>query len=152
MVIRKINSVFARHGRVLFGVITIVIVISFMGILRPGGFTVPKKVQNRHDNDQGCSHQANDQCARSRIVVVEGSQNIGGASVCVNRQWGGKPAWRCKENRRHHQKIARTHLRLQKMRAIISKRELKKLDKIFNIVTVDTKKLESKCEQKYLFD
>lgn len=37
MVIRKINSIFARHGRVLFGIVTVVIVISFMGILRPGG-------------------------------------------------------------------------------------------------------------------
>ena len=37
MVIRKMNTVFARHGRLIFGVITVIIVISFMGILRPGG-------------------------------------------------------------------------------------------------------------------
>ncbi len=68
-------------------------------------------------------------------------------------QWGGKPAWRCVENRRHHQRIARTHLRLPKMRDIISSRDLKKLDKRFNIVSVDpTKKPAIKHEQKYLFD
>ena len=37
MVIRKMNTVFARHGRLIFGVITVIIVVSFMGILRPGG-------------------------------------------------------------------------------------------------------------------
>jgi SurA-like N-terminal domain len=37
MVIRKMNSIFARHGRVLFGLITIVIVISFMGLMSPNG-------------------------------------------------------------------------------------------------------------------
>ena len=31
------NSVFARHGRLIFGVITVIIIVSFMGILRPGG-------------------------------------------------------------------------------------------------------------------
>ncbi len=36
MVIRKINSVFARHGRIIFGLITIVIIISFMGFMQPG--------------------------------------------------------------------------------------------------------------------
>ena len=36
MVIRKLNSVFARHGRVLFGLITIVIIIAFMGFMQPG--------------------------------------------------------------------------------------------------------------------
>ena len=37
MVIRKMNSVFARHGRLLFGIITVIIIISFMGIMSPGG-------------------------------------------------------------------------------------------------------------------
>ncbi len=40
MVIRKINSVFARHGRVIFGVITVIIIVSFMGFMQPGsGFS-----------------------------------------------------------------------------------------------------------------
>ncbi|MHC4328317.1 MAG: AAA domain-containing protein, partial [Planctomycetota bacterium] len=42
-------------------------------------------------------------------------------------EWGGKPCWRCTINKRHHQRVARTHLRLPKMRAIIPKRELAKL-------------------------
>ena len=37
MVIRKMNSVFARHGRLIFGVVTVIIVVSFMGLLRPSG-------------------------------------------------------------------------------------------------------------------
>jgi hypothetical protein len=68
-------------------------------------------------------------------------------------EWGGKSAWRCLENRRHHQKMARTHLRLPKMRAIIPKRYLLKLDKQFNIISGNAaKKPEQKYKQKYLFD
>ncbi|MBU8901640.1 MAG: SurA N-terminal domain-containing protein, partial [Victivallales bacterium] len=37
MVIRKMNSVFAKHGRLIFGLITVVIVIAFMGVLNPNG-------------------------------------------------------------------------------------------------------------------
>jgi len=48
-------------------------------------------------------------------------------------EWGGKPAWRCIENRHHHQRVARTHLRLPKMRAIVPKRKLRELDKHFRI-------------------
>ena len=36
MVIRKLNSVFARHGRVIFGLITIMIIVAFMGFMQPG--------------------------------------------------------------------------------------------------------------------
>ncbi len=47
--------------------------------------------------------------------------------------WGGMPHWRCIENRMHRQKIAKTHLRLPEMTKIIPKREIKKLEKIFNV-------------------
>ncbi|MCK5000240.1 MAG: ATP-binding domain-containing protein, partial [Anaerohalosphaera sp.] len=68
-------------------------------------------------------------------------------------EWGGKPAWRCLENRRHHQKIERTHLRLPKMRAIIPKRYLIKMDRSFNIDSCNSdNKSERKTGQKYLFD
>jgi hypothetical protein len=68
-------------------------------------------------------------------------------------EWGGKPSWRCLENRRHHQRIARTHIRLPKMRAIIPKRYLSKLDKMFNIRSDDSaNKLQRKNEQQYLFE
>ena len=40
MVIRSINSVFMRHSRWLFGIFTIVIIISFLGFLTPGQFGV----------------------------------------------------------------------------------------------------------------
>jgi len=66
----------------------------------------------------------------------------GGIITCANcgskieyGEWGGKPHWRCLENRQHRQKIARTHVLLPKMRAIVPKRELRKLDKFFGITT-----------------
>lgn len=40
MLIRKINSVFMRHSRWLFGIFTIVIIVSFLGFLTPGQFGV----------------------------------------------------------------------------------------------------------------
>jgi superfamily I DNA and/or RNA helicase len=68
-------------------------------------------------------------------------------------EWGEKPAWRCLENRRHHQKIARTHLRLPKMRAIVPKRYLTKLDRRFNIALINSvKKPERKNGQTFLFE
>ncbi|WP_176012418.1 peptidylprolyl isomerase [Victivallis sp. Marseille-Q1083] len=39
MAISKINTVFAKHSRVLFGVITVVIIITFVGFLSPSGLT-----------------------------------------------------------------------------------------------------------------
>jgi len=48
-------------------------------------------------------------------------------------EWGGKPHWRCISNRQHRQKVARTHLLLPKMRALVPKRYLQKLDRLFRI-------------------
>ena len=44
-------------------------------------------------------------------------------------EWGGKPAWRCRKNKRHRQPVARTHLKLPKMRKLIPKRALIKLER-----------------------
>lgn len=55
-------------------------------------------------------------------------------------EWGGKPAWRCKDNRHHHRKVARTHIRLPKMRAIIPKRFLRNLDRQFGIPSESRRK------------
>ena len=38
MVIKKLNSVFHRHSRWLFGAFTIIIIVSFLGFLTPGTF------------------------------------------------------------------------------------------------------------------
>ena len=38
MIIKKLNSVFHRHSRWLFGLITIVIIVSFIGFMVPGSF------------------------------------------------------------------------------------------------------------------
>jgi len=65
--------------------------------------------------------------------------------------WGGKPHWRCIENRQHRQKIAHTHLLLPKMRGIIPKRELRKLDKLFGI-TFSTASSRDATVQAELFD
>jgi len=51
-------------------------------------------------------------------------------------EWGGKSAWRCVENRRHHQRIVRAHLHLPEMRALVPKGELRRLDKVFRIAVL----------------
>jgi hypothetical protein len=43
------------------------------------------------------------------------------------------PHWRCTENKRHRQKVIRNHLKLPKMREIIPKQGLKKLDRKFGL-------------------
>ena len=48
-------------------------------------------------------------------------------------EWGGKTVWRCIENRRHRQRVARTHLRLPNMRARIPAERLAELDRVFGI-------------------
>lgn len=40
MIIRTINTVFMRHSRWLFGIFTIIIIVSFLGFLTPGQFGV----------------------------------------------------------------------------------------------------------------
>ena len=47
------------------------------------------------------------------------------------------PHWRCIDNKRHRQKVVRNHLRLPKMREIVPKPELKKLDRKFGLDGVE---------------
>jgi superfamily I DNA and/or RNA helicase len=65
----------------------------------------------------------------------------GGMLTCHNcgspiefGEWADKPAWRCVKNRHHHQRVHRNHLRLPRMRALVPKRTLHKLDKQFGIL------------------
>jgi len=44
-------------------------------------------------------------------------------------EWGGKPAWRCRENRHHHQRVHLNHLRLPKMRKLVPSNALRELEK-----------------------
>jgi predicted nucleic acid-binding Zn-ribbon protein len=81
----------------------------------------------------------------------------GGIITCSNcggrveyGEWGGKPHWRCVENRMHRQKIAKTHLMLPEMRKIIPKREIKKLERAFGIDKQSTP--NDKAKQTSLFD
>lgn len=59
---------------------------------------------------------------------------MNGLIVCANCGcdveygiWGNKPAWRCVENRRHRQRISKSHLRLPKMRQLIPEHELERV-------------------------
>ena len=69
-------------------------------------------------------------------------------------EWGGRACWRCIENRRHHQPVARTHLKLPEMRARIPKRELTKLERQFSVSggTQDSSKKRARGNQRYLFE
>jgi superfamily I DNA and/or RNA helicase len=81
-----------------------------------------------------------------------------GAITCANcggrvefGEWGDEPAWRCTLNKKHHQGIAGTHLRLPKMRAIIPSRELKKLERRFNGEASGTRPKDPDVGQATLF-
>jgi len=84
----------------------------------------------------------------------------GGIITCANcggeveyGEWGDKPSWRCIENRRHHQPIARSHLRLPKMRVIVPKRTLRDLDKRFGISSPKGSDVSNdRQEDLFLFD
>jgi hypothetical protein len=67
-------------------------------------------------------------------------------------EWGGKPVWRCRDNPRHRQRIARTHLRLPKMRELVPKRELKKLEEMFGGPGAEKAREEGDEGQRTLFD
>ena len=38
MIIKKLNTVFHKHSKVLFGAFTLIIIVSFLGFLTPGQF------------------------------------------------------------------------------------------------------------------
>jgi len=73
-----------------------------------------------------------------------------GASVEYDL-WGGRPAWRCTANRRHHQTVARTHLMLPKMRTVVPSQELRRLDKEYGIRSEGVQLLDKQGQAK-LFD
>ena len=47
--------------------------------------------------------------------------------------WGKSPSWRCTVNKRHHQKMYKSHLRLPKMANLIPSEEIKNVYKYFRI-------------------
>lgn len=82
-----------------------------------------------------------------------------GVIVCANcggpvefGEWGGKPVWRCKNNARHRQRIARTHVRLPKMRQLIPKRQLKKFEQSVPTKKTKRRKTERRDGQTTIFD
>lgn len=100
----------------------------------------------------------NEECKYTRGIdqpLIEGGiincQNCGGE--VEYGEWGGKPHWRCLKNRSHRQKIYKTHLRLPKMRSIIPKRELRKLDNQFNVSLIDSsREIGREDTQLFLFE
>jgi len=60
-------------------------------------------------------------------------------------KWGERDAWRCVENPRHRQWIARTHLRLPKMQAIVPRRDLTRMMKQWGL-TLETSKPDTLFE------
>ena len=84
---------------------------------------------------------------------------IDGVIVCANcggpvqfGEWGGKPVWRCTNNARHRQRIARTHVRLPKMRQLIPKRQLKKFEQSVPTKKAKRRKTERRDRQTTIFD
>jgi hypothetical protein len=79
--------------------------------------------------EQGCyTHSIDSPPPRDGMLTC---QNCGGQIEFGES--GGKPAWRCVVNRHHHQRIHTNHLRLPRMRALIPKRSLLRLDKLFGV-------------------
>lgn len=82
----------------------------------------------RCDEDGCFTRSIGDQMPKDGRVVCH---SCGGA---VEFRWpNDNPFWRCTVKHAHRQPLARAHLRLPKMREIIPKTELKKLDRRFNI-------------------
>ena len=76
----------------------------------------------------------NKDCGYKRDADAPAPEN--GLIACSNcggeveyGEWGGKPAWRCTVNSRHHQRVAPAHLRLPRMRELVPKHILRELDR-----------------------
>jgi len=72
---------------------------------------------------------------------IDGPRFTGGMVTCSNcaapvafGEWGEEYKWRCTDNARHRQNIARTHLRLSGMRALVPPRILRQLDRQFGLL------------------
>jgi hypothetical protein len=69
---------------------------------------------------------------------IDGPRLTGRAVTCAHcaahvefGEWGDEYVWRCTANARHRQRIARSHLRLPSMRALVPSNLLRKLDHEF---------------------
>lgn len=66
-------------------------------------------------------------------------------------EWGGKPCWRCTKDRKHRLPLAKTHLLLPKMRALIPKRIVRRWEKRFGKTRGDGSATQGRT-QRSLFD
>ncbi|MDD3119559.1 MAG: SurA N-terminal domain-containing protein, partial [Victivallales bacterium] len=104
MVIRKMNNMFTRHGRWIFALITLFIIVSFVGFLTPG-FSSMLSFGGRTNKSVGIAFGKNisideirDQATRYALVialisgtdpgnarVLEGAEQNAFASICLLR-------------------------------------------------------------------
>lgn len=98
--------------------------------------------------EDGCYSRSVDQPPLTDGIIR--CANCGG--MVKYGEWGGEPVWRCVDNPRHRQRIARIHLKLPKLRVLIPKRELLKLDKLFSAGTRAKLKSTRNNTQMRLFD
>jgi hypothetical protein len=78
--------------------------------------------------------------------------NCGNCGAAVEfGEWNGSPAWRCLDNRHHHQPVVKNHLRLPRMRAIVPSRELRQLEKRFETSHSNAQR-KTGSQQKDLFN
>lgn len=83
----------------------------------------------------------NDECFTRGVdqpYPFEGVLSCGNCNSFVEYgYWGDYPHWRCTSNKKHRQKIFKSHLRLPKMAALVPHGERKKLCKILMITSLD---------------
>jgi hypothetical protein len=84
------------------------------------------------DTNEECGYIRDIDALPPKGGVIVCSTSDCGAPVEYGK-WGDKPAWRCVKNKRHHQRVARTHLLLPRVRALVPESELRRLDKQFRI-------------------
>jgi hypothetical protein len=97
-----------------------------------------------------CYPRSVGQPAVAEGLIVCANENCGGP--VEYGEWGGKPVWRCRTNPRHRQRIARTHLRLPKMRELVPKRKLKNLEDALGSPGTARMQVEDGEGQRALFD
>lgn len=104
----------------------------------------------------------NDECYTRSIDQPYPFDGVMSCAACNSTvefgYWGDYPHWRCTANKRHRQRIFKSHLRLPKMASLVPRRERKKLCKLLRIDNFDDYVFRSKCgsskmpEKRGLFD
>lgn len=100
--------------------------------------------------EEDCYSRGVDQPPLTDGLIVCANPNCGGP--VEYGEWGGKPMWRCRDNPRHRQRIARTHLCLPKMRELIPNGELKRWERLVSEKVARSRRRDDTNQQRTLFD